>query len=217
MAANRMPAADVGVSAELVRCLLADQHPDLARLPVEFLANGWGNELYQVGDGLIARLPRRALGAHIIEHEQRWLPRLAPRLPLPIPHAGTDRDTRLRLSLSMERGAVPAGRARGAGHVLRPGGSQAPPPAGPDDKPPADPGLIPLTVHEVKRLLAGVDSSILSLTTHRDQAIQPLTCRKTVFIDHVAMTAHARLRPLTTAAHHPILHVGCTAHGFVGG
>jgi SRSO17 transposase len=33
-------------------------------------------------------------------------------------------------------------------------GAQAPPPAGPDDKPPADPGLIPLTVHEVKRLLA---------------------------------------------------------------
>ena len=32
--------------------------------------------------------------------------------------------------------------------------TQAPPPAGPDDPPPADPGLIPLTVHEVKRLLA---------------------------------------------------------------
>jgi SRSO17 transposase len=32
--------------------------------------------------------------------------------------------------------------------------TQVPPPAGPDDKPPADPGLIPLTVHEVKRLLA---------------------------------------------------------------
>jgi SRSO17 transposase len=32
--------------------------------------------------------------------------------------------------------------------------TQAPPPAGPDDKPPADPGLIPLTVREVKRLLA---------------------------------------------------------------
>jgi SRSO17 transposase len=31
---------------------------------------------------------------------------------------------------------------------------QAPPPAGPDDQPPPDPGLIPLTVHEVKRLLA---------------------------------------------------------------
>ena len=32
--------------------------------------------------------------------------------------------------------------------------SQAPPPAGPDDKPPADPGLVPLSVYEIKRLLA---------------------------------------------------------------
>jgi aminoglycoside phosphotransferase (APT) family kinase protein len=86
VAANRMPAAEVEVSADLVRRLLADQHPDLARLPVEFLANGWDNELYRVGDGLVARLPRRALGAQIIKHEQRWLPGLAPRLPLPIPY-----------------------------------------------------------------------------------------------------------------------------------
>jgi aminoglycoside phosphotransferase (APT) family kinase protein len=81
-----MPAAEVEVPAELVRRLLADQHPDLARLPVEFLANGWDNELYRVGDRLIARLPRRALGAEIIKNEQRWLPLLAPRLPLPIPY-----------------------------------------------------------------------------------------------------------------------------------
>jgi SRSO17 transposase len=32
--------------------------------------------------------------------------------------------------------------------------TQAPPPARPDDKPPADPGLVPLSVHEVRRLLA---------------------------------------------------------------
>ncbi len=86
MAVNRMPTADVEVSADLVRRLLAGQHPDLARLPVEFLANGWDNELYRVGDGLIARLPRRALGAEILKNEQRWLPGLAPRLPLPIPY-----------------------------------------------------------------------------------------------------------------------------------
>jgi aminoglycoside phosphotransferase (APT) family kinase protein len=85
MAVNRMPAAEVEISAELVRRLLAAQHPDLARLPVEFLANGWDNELYRVGDRLIARLPRRALGAQIITNEQRWLPGLASRLPLPIP------------------------------------------------------------------------------------------------------------------------------------
>ena len=86
MAVNRMPAAEVDVSADLVRRLLADQHPDLARLPVEFLANGWDNELYRVGDALVARLPRRALGAQIIKNEQRWLPELAPRLPLSIPY-----------------------------------------------------------------------------------------------------------------------------------
>ena len=74
------------MSADLVRRLLADQHPDLARLPVEFLANGWDNELYRVGDSLVARLPRRALGAEIIKNEQRWLLGLAPRLPLPIPY-----------------------------------------------------------------------------------------------------------------------------------
>ena len=34
--------------------------------------------------------------------------------------------------------------------------AQAPPPAGPDDRPPADPGLIPLSVREVKRLLAAL-------------------------------------------------------------
>ena len=86
VAVNRMPAADVEVSADLVRRLLAAQHPDLAPLPVEFLANGWDNELYRVGDGLLARLPRRALGAQIIKNEQRWLPGLAARLPLPVPY-----------------------------------------------------------------------------------------------------------------------------------
>ena len=53
VAVNRMPTAEVEVSADLVRGLLAGQHPDLARLPVGFLANGWDNELYRVGDGLV--------------------------------------------------------------------------------------------------------------------------------------------------------------------
>jgi hypothetical protein len=46
------------VSADLVRRVLAGQHPDLPRLLVEFLGDGWDNELYRVGDGLVARLPR---------------------------------------------------------------------------------------------------------------------------------------------------------------
>jgi hypothetical protein len=38
---------------------------------MEFLANGWDNELYR----LVVRLPRRALGAQIIKNEQRCLRR----------------------------------------------------------------------------------------------------------------------------------------------
>lgn len=83
--AKPMPAAEVDVSAGLVRRLLAAQHPDLATLPVEFLANGWDNAMYRLGGELLVRLPRRALGAAIIVHEQEWLPRLAPGLPLPVP------------------------------------------------------------------------------------------------------------------------------------
>jgi aminoglycoside phosphotransferase (APT) family kinase protein len=80
-----MPVAEVEVSPDLVRRLLADQHPDLAGLPVEVMANGWDNLICRLGDELVVRLPRRALAARLIEHEQRWLPVLAPRLPLPVP------------------------------------------------------------------------------------------------------------------------------------
>ena len=72
--AKPMPAAEVDVPAGLVRRLLAGQHPDLASLPVSFLANGWDNVLYRLGSRLLVRLPRRALGAEIIVNEQRWLP-----------------------------------------------------------------------------------------------------------------------------------------------
>jgi aminoglycoside phosphotransferase (APT) family kinase protein len=83
--AKPMPAAEVDITAELVRALLAGQHPDLALLPVTFLASGWDNAIFRLGDSLLARMPRRALGATIIEHEQRWLPVLAPVLPVAVP------------------------------------------------------------------------------------------------------------------------------------
>jgi len=80
-----MPPAEVDVSVELVRQLLAEQHPDLAGLALGVLANGWDNMVCTVGADLLARLPRRALATELVAHEQRWLPVLAPRLPLPIP------------------------------------------------------------------------------------------------------------------------------------
>ncbi|BCJ36176.1 hypothetical protein Athai_36790 [Actinocatenispora thailandica] len=82
---QRMPAAEVPVSVELVRRLVAEQRPDLAGLDVAVLANGWDNLVCRLGDRLLVRLPRRAMAAELVAHEQRWLPELAPRLPLPVP------------------------------------------------------------------------------------------------------------------------------------
>jgi aminoglycoside phosphotransferase (APT) family kinase protein len=80
-----MPAAEVDVDEALVRALLEEQHPDLARWPLRLVANGWDNVLFRLGDELVVRLPRRELAVPLVEHEQRWLPELAPRLPLPVP------------------------------------------------------------------------------------------------------------------------------------
>jgi aminoglycoside phosphotransferase (APT) family kinase protein len=86
-----MPAAEVDIDDGLVRSLLEEQFPDLARLDLSLVANGWDNVLFRLGDDLSVRLPRRELAAALVEHEQRWLPELAPHLPLPVPapvHAG---------------------------------------------------------------------------------------------------------------------------------
>lgn len=82
----RMPAAEVDFTPTLVRTLLADQHPDL--LPgreITTFANGWDNAMFRLGDDLLVRLPRRALAAELVEHEQAWLPRLVDRLPAAVP------------------------------------------------------------------------------------------------------------------------------------
>lgn len=85
MPAGDMPAAEVDISTDLVRRLVARQFPDLDGLQVEPLASGWDNALFRLGDDLVVRMPRRRLGVPLIDHEQRWLPVIAPRLPLPIP------------------------------------------------------------------------------------------------------------------------------------
>lgn len=79
------PAAEHTIDRELVTTLLAEQHPDLAHLPVQVVDAGWDNALFRLGDHLAVRLPRRAAAAALVEHEQTWLPRLAARLALPVP------------------------------------------------------------------------------------------------------------------------------------
>lgn len=75
--------AEVSVDEELVAALIADQHPD-CQGPVRRLSEGWDNVVYRVGEDLLARMPRRAMGADNLRREQANLPLLPP-LPLPIP------------------------------------------------------------------------------------------------------------------------------------
>jgi aminoglycoside phosphotransferase (APT) family kinase protein len=85
-AAGVPPPAEVPIDIALVRALLEEQHPDLAALPIVEASEGWDNRTFRLGEELAIRLPRRAASAPLIEHEQRWLPILAPHLPLPIPN-----------------------------------------------------------------------------------------------------------------------------------
>ena len=79
------PRAEVEITPALVAELLRSQHPDLAELELRESASGWDNVIYRLGDDLTVRVPRRAAAATAIRNEQRWLPGLAPLLPLRVP------------------------------------------------------------------------------------------------------------------------------------
>ncbi|GAA1499017.1 aminoglycoside phosphotransferase family protein [Paeniglutamicibacter kerguelensis] len=83
--AGPKPDADVGIDEELVRALLSARHPDLAGRGLGFVDDGWDNAVYRLGPDLAVRLPRRAGANSLLLNELRWLPFLAPRLPVPIP------------------------------------------------------------------------------------------------------------------------------------
>lgn len=79
-------AAGDAIDASLVRRLVAAQFPQWAGLPVRPVANGgWDNRTFHLGEALSVRLPAARRYAAAVEKEQRWLPALAPHLPLPIP------------------------------------------------------------------------------------------------------------------------------------
>jgi aminoglycoside phosphotransferase (APT) family kinase protein len=74
------------IDADLARRLVAAQFPQWAQLavtPVEL--DGWDNRTFRLGAELSLRLPSGDWYALQVDKEQRWLPRLAPHLPLPIP------------------------------------------------------------------------------------------------------------------------------------
>ena len=82
---TKRPAAGVVVDTNTVRTLLRIQHPDLCELPIEEVASGWDNFIFRLGDRMAVRLPRRFASVAMLEHEQRWLPTIVPRVPVPVP------------------------------------------------------------------------------------------------------------------------------------
>ena len=116
------PRAEHDVDVALVRALLVDQHPDLAGLPLEVVANGWDNVVARLGDDLAVRLPRRAAAAALIEHEQRWLPGIADRVAPVVAVPAPVRTGRPALGYPWSWSVVPWFPGVAAG--LRPGGAR---------------------------------------------------------------------------------------------
>jgi aminoglycoside phosphotransferase (APT) family kinase protein len=85
MTAN-MHENEVQTDTQLVGRLLAAQFPQWASLPLTPVPSaGTDNALYRLGSDMVVRLPRIDWAAGQAEKEGRWLPRLAPHLPLTIP------------------------------------------------------------------------------------------------------------------------------------
>jgi aminoglycoside phosphotransferase (APT) family kinase protein len=84
---RKLHADEVATDASLARRLVAAQFPQWADLEVEPVdENGTENATFRLGDELSVRLPRgprRGVGQ--VDKDLRWLPMLAPLLPLAVP------------------------------------------------------------------------------------------------------------------------------------
>lgn len=84
-AAMEGPPGELAVDLELVEVLLAQQHPNLATLPLRTVECGFDNYMFRLGESFAVRLPRSAAAARLLANEQKWLITLSDRLPLQIP------------------------------------------------------------------------------------------------------------------------------------
>ena len=76
----------IHIDAALVRRLIAAQFPDWADLAVtEAQPQGHDHRTFRLGPRMSVRLPSAERYAVQAEKEARWLPRLAPRLPVAVP------------------------------------------------------------------------------------------------------------------------------------
>lgn len=79
------PPGDIQVDVDLIEVLLAQQHPNLATLPLRPCEHGFDNFMFRLGESFAVRLPRSIAAARLLANEQRWLLTISDRLPVPIP------------------------------------------------------------------------------------------------------------------------------------
>lgn len=65
--------------------LIKEQFPDLPAKNIRLLGSGWDNTAFILDEELIFRFPRREIALPLLEAEWCALPKLATRLPVPIP------------------------------------------------------------------------------------------------------------------------------------
>jgi aminoglycoside phosphotransferase (APT) family kinase protein len=83
---QKLQSGKFDVSVELDERLIVAQFPQWAGLAVAPVAmDGWDNWTFRLGDEMKVRLPSAEGYVPQTEKEARWLPVLAPHLPLPIP------------------------------------------------------------------------------------------------------------------------------------
>jgi aminoglycoside phosphotransferase (APT) family kinase protein len=86
MAAPKMHLDEIETDVELVRRLLAGQFPQWSDLAIDpVVSYGTDHDIYRLGDRLAARLPRIGWATKQAAKEAKWLPKLAPHLPLTVP------------------------------------------------------------------------------------------------------------------------------------
>jgi aminoglycoside phosphotransferase (APT) family kinase protein len=83
---ERLHEDELDVDEALVRRLLGTLSTSYADLPLRrFASSGSDNALFRLGTDLLVRVPRQPGGTSTIEKEQRWIPYVAPTLPVAVP------------------------------------------------------------------------------------------------------------------------------------
>ncbi len=83
---SKMENKQLTIDTSLVHRLVTEQFPQWTHLPIRPVAtSGWDNRTFHLGDDMLVRMPSAECYAAQVEKEHRWLPKLAPGLPLPIP------------------------------------------------------------------------------------------------------------------------------------